>query len=186
MELDERAKFYLKHKAQIEIWYKLKKHISTCSDQFFCSLEEGFKSLAQQQYINEEALIDVEHGRLGLCKKSWLDENKSRHRVAIALGWNKSSGSFEDGYSGIWVDKDVAAAPKLAQKIKDIFDGVRGERGFSTSGWWPAWKYEKPTDPDYWSNLDVFGQELIERIEERWKEFSPIVDQAIAAVGENE
>jgi len=182
MELDERAKFYFKHKAQIEEWCNLESHVSGCVHQFFCSLEDGFRELAQHPDLGTEVLVDLSSKRLGLYKKGWTGHHPNMPRAMVAFGWGTNKKLFEGGYSGIWIDKDS----ELSQSIKDISTAFRQREEYRTEAWWPAWKYEKPSNPDYWNNLDTFKEELLKRMRERWQQLSPIVDQAIASIGEPE
>ena len=184
---DERVRFYLKHRQQIETWAALRKEASAAVDAWLRTLVDDVEQLAGDLGTDVRALPPEDEGDwpfFGLVRETW-SAGGARPWIKVGLQWVRKDVLLREGqvpYVGVstYVGEDHGV--KLRAAFRKHADPTRRARGDRTTPWWPALR-EVPCDFDYWDKRDAARDTLLAALREAFEVYSPLVDQAVATVG---
>lgn len=177
--------FYLKHQEQIDEWASLAKEVPELAHRFYKSLEqplrERAKTLAGTPLVYSN--FESSYCKLLLTDPSW--GQPTAPRTGIGLEWAQRSSGFKLAYTGVWVSNDAPGGKELHAAVVARVATIGAAHGLRPQKtWWPQWRYETPSQPDYWGHLDEFSLALVGTIAAWWDLFNTSVDAAIGEVGE--
>lgn len=189
MSLDPRVAFYLRHRALIDQWQELPKLHHRAAHRFYCELKPHLEELAED--LGEDvALWGYTDGKLRrgipplyvLYRHSWGDKaRKLNASIGVAFEWPKAKPTFFNAYAGvrIYLDQSETCKAHHVAINRAVEHLVRDSSYEGNSEWWPASRFERPSSPDYWEDLDAWRTELLGRIRTTWNTFAPLIDQVI-------
>ncbi len=171
--------FYLKHQEQIDEWASLAKEVPELAHRFYQSLEpvlrERAKTLAGAPVVYRN--FESSYCKLLLMDPTW--GTPTAPRAGIGLEWAQRSSGFKLAYTGVWVSNDAAGGRELHAAVVARVATIGAAHGLRPQKtWWPQWRYETPTEPEYWNHLDLFSIELVSTIVGWWELFHQSVDES--------
>ena len=190
MTLDEPIQFYLKNKAQIDEWAALAKKTSIEADQFFRSIASDLVAAISDAEGDPVAYISLgekeKYPKLFLHREEWRLSAEKVPIVAIGVEWIRASVQFDTSYRGVWIDKDKDIAKTLKHELSPLLKESHNgnSRQWLSAPYWPIWQYVIPSQTDFWVDLEIFRQELIDSILECWRQDWKVVDEVVTGIKE--
>jgi hypothetical protein len=183
VKLDPKIIFYLRHRDQIDEWTALGERATAEADRYFKSLVPRIIALAERL---PDALpfiaLNQACPQLFLYRASWRPSAVDAPRIAIGIEWRTTEIRFDEPYAGIWVNVPADKGARLGKAVMTAIKATPGiTRGFETDRWWPVYRYETPSAPEFWTDLEGYAQELVIAVEEHWNNFAAVVDHAVSA-----
>lgn len=180
---DERIAFYYRHRDDIRRWAAIEKEIPPHVHRYLLSLKPRVASLAGEfQAYPYSKDLDRGHPKLLLVRRPWL-RSSEQARVGIGIEWrsNRVNLFSEKPYVGVWVDKTLDDGEALYASLSDALTTARGNLGYKSSGWWPAWKHVGPDKGDaFWEDLSPLSDKLMDHVRQSWRAFADTVDDVVA------
>ena len=176
---DERIRFYLKHRQQIEEWAEVgKTDLPAFAREFYASLREDLIPQARTYRVDIESDVEIVEGEhfIGLRRRNWPET------LAVELGWHNNDGlSNHQLWCGIHVEGGTESSywDDLIQR-RDRPEAASYSRRDSTYGY-PMYKFIDRPYPNLWegNNLDEYGNCLIKALLQAWCDLGPLVDKAL-------
>ena len=171
---DERIRFYLKHRQQIEEWAKVRKVLPEFAHEFYASLLEHLCGEFNKCGVE----VSLHETVIRLRRRNWPPAEKG---PAVELGWDNVDFSNQ---GGVWVGIYVHQGSD-SPYWQGLFD-ARGRpatedyRNQTTYGY-PMYKYLPPPQGNLGegNNLEKHGHEVIETVIKAWCDLAPIVDETV-------
>ena len=179
---DERIKFYLKHRQQIEEWAKIKESVHKFAHEFYANLFEHLRDEAQKSETFDHVDIKIvinggsENPSIRFRRCNWPEAEGGPR---LDLAWWKAKVDFlgRNVWCGIRVDQGTCYRP--------VLDKTRGEcpevyRRYDK--WYPMYRYIDPPGKDFWedSKLEEYGNSVIKTVLKAWCDLALLVDKAVA------
>lgn len=178
---DERIRFYLRHRALIDQWARIKVELPAVCGKFFWSLQDDI----EERFLLDETiqLYREEEGntpKLFVYRKSWLPPEQPtsvenpRPLVGIGIEWQRKRADFGKGtaYVGIWNDQRSPLKRSLVQELTTIADRVAKSQRRNATPWWTERTFvEPPNNESYWENLSPFRNLILEEIGSYWNRY---------------
>lgn len=180
---DERVRFYLKHRDQIEEWAALRSEAAVAVDEWLAQLRLDVEELARSlgASVRVHALVGTEQAwpSFRLTDSVWDEKPEP---ASVALEWMRGRttmrGTFLP-YVGVKSPKTTSIG--VALRASDAFRQVRQTRKEATTPWWASLKYFAP-DAAFPASADAFRETLIEALRDAWRAYSGIVSSVVAGV----
>ena len=153
---DERIAFYFRHRDDIRRWAAIEKDVPQHVHRYLLSLKSRVASLANEfQAYPYTKDLERSHPKLLLVRRPWL-VSAEQARVGIGIEWRSNRVNLvnEKPYVGVWVDKTLEGGDALYASLVESLGPAKGDLGYKSSGWWPAWAHVGPDDDtDFWEDL---------------------------------
>lgn len=182
---DERLRFYLENRAEIEEWAALGKEVAAWLDEWLRGLEgrarEACAEWAEDFELTVPNLREQAYPSFRLQRRSWKAGGEEPV-VSLALEWVRRKTFLTDKaapYVGINVNVrhtgGEAFHARLAQRAKP----TRQKRRDLVSEWWAAYRYV-PAGEKFWDDLDAYATVLIRELGVMWSAYGADVEWALA------
>lgn len=182
---DERIRFYLKHRQQIEEWAGVgEKDLPKFAHEFYTSLERGLRDQAQ----NCETFAGIEI-KLFYNGPNWPCISLRRHGWPqgeedpfVCLEWTHNR-QHQVNFSqnqllvcGIRAKKGDRHREALPQRHVDYPDGGIEDQ------WWPMRRKVDPPVGNFWegNGLEEYGNYVVQTVLNAWRDLAPLVDESYA------
>lgn len=181
---DERVRFYLRHRDQIEEWAKLRDQAALAIDEWLLALEPEIEKLAEQlgpDVILKKSLDPSNPWpAFRLVRSTWPDAQTGMLPVSIGLEWARGRTNLRPP-STPYVGVRCPKTDDLGQPLRssDALRAARQQRKHQTSAWWPAYGTVIPAD-DFPDRAGDYQQSLIDALRDSWVGYSEIVTQVIS------
>ncbi len=180
---DERVRFYLRHRDQIETWAALRSEAAAAIDTELERIRDDIESLAADLGDDVLLLTKIEgeaYPRFLLHRESWK-QNANDPVVSIALEWMRGK-TFLNGnasaYVGIRVTVKDQATRKLRTSIKDATQTQRSERGDRVGQWWPCLRYCPCVEP-FWDDFETYRRQLLGELRHAWEAYDAPLESVV-------
>ena len=178
---DERIKFYLKNRQQLEEWLAVKTDLSTFAHAFYASLRDDICNRVPDGVVVGEMSETADGSRIfRLRRRDWPQEGP-----AVELGWWHRDGMDFSPKDWVWCGLWAAEKSPYWQFIFDARErpGTKGYPVRKKS--YPEYlmfRYLRHPDGNLWENeqLEAYGQSVITTVLEAWDDLAPLVDEAIS------
>ncbi|HLG55146.1 MAG TPA: hypothetical protein VI485_07435 [Vicinamibacterales bacterium] len=179
---DERVRFYLRHRDQLEEWWTLRLEAASAIDEWLNGLTVDFESLAADIGKDVDLVVAFEDAwpSLFLKRSTWPGTIAANATVLIGLQWARGKtllGASNSPYVGIHCEKTTAIARALREDTQ--LQDSRRQRKDKQTGWWPAFSYVLPEEP-FPEQADKYRQRLLDSVREAWNTYASTVDRAVA------
>lgn len=185
---DERIRFFLKHRSLIEQWARIEKDLPAISAKFLWSLQEDMEELIAR--LDGDVYLYREAGntpKLFLHRESWLPKDGNlRPMVGIGIEWQHKRADFGKGttYVGIWNDQRSPATQFNAELTK-VAAAVAQSKKLNATAWWPERTFVEPPNENYWEDLTLYRDLIIEEIHSYWVRYEARVGGVLQVVPED-
>ncbi len=175
---DERVRFYLKHRAQIEEWIAIRDEAAAAIDEWLAGLQHDVEALGiELGNVQVEPGLDEDDAWPGfwLKRPSWPDD-----AVFVGLEWHRRHTMLCADSApavGVWSEKSTMVGQSLRQN--DQFQAARSRRRDKASAWWPAYRYLLPVAP-FPADADNYRRTLVESLRDAWNAYAGEIDRALA------
>ena len=180
---DERIKFFLKHRQQLEEWQAVQKDLFLFARAFYASLrDEVRKRVPDGVVVGEVSEPPGGSGIFQLRRRDWPEEGP-----AVELGWwhrermDFSPNTNNGMWCGLWADEKSPYRQYLFDAYgrpgtEDYPEQKRNEPEY------PMFMYLPQPDGNLWENdqLEAHGQSVITTVLKAWDDLAPLVDEAIS------
>ena len=188
--MDERIRFYLRHREQIEEWRKVGQvELPKFTHEFYAGLVEVIPN-----QVHEDK-IDVDHdmkialdggGRaINLRRRDWPTGDGA---PVVLLGWPAGANFSSDparpwkvqAWCGICVERYTS---RYWEQLCGARNGPLGQHypGHDRSYGYPMFRYVEPPSGNFWEddNLEAYGRSLIQTLLKAWQDLTSLVDKAV-------
>ncbi len=187
---DDRVKFYLRNRDQIEQWAALRVEAASAMDEWLGSLAPEVQALADRlskggPQVIAVAMLDPEgaYPKLKLTRPAWQAASGAEGGVSVCLEWQRARTTLYGAltpYVGIHAAKSTPVGVTLRQQ--PLVTPRTGEPTRTTNAWWAAlWRIAPPRD--FPAEQARYRQMLIEGMETAWEDYAERIDRAVAEPG---
>jgi hypothetical protein len=182
---DERVRFYLRHRDQIEEWAALRVEAAQAVDEWLLGLRPAVEELAAD--LGNDVIVHVIDGpdfawpSYRLARRGWPESSQADPGASVSLEWGRGKTTLRAS-SCPYVGLRCARERALGGLLRDSEETrkARARRKDTTSAWWVAYGYVAPDAP-FPENADAYRERLLGALGAAWKDYAPIVDAALAA-----
>lgn len=177
---DERIRFYLKHRQQIEEWVKVGEELPRFVHDFYASLRDEIrKKVPDDVIVGDVSEPPGNSGLFRLRRRDWHEEGP-----AVELGWwHKGKMDFSSNdwvWCGLYADQN-------SPHWQYFFDA----RGRPETADYPRWNPHEPMYPMFrylphpegnlWEDdqLENYGDSVMQAVLKAWSDLSSLVGQAL-------
>jgi len=177
---DERVRFYLRHREQLEEWFSLRADVAAAIDDWLISLDGDVGSLALE--LGAEmlpAMSEAGYPSLYLKRPTWPGQKAVDAEVLIGLQWPRGK-TFLGPTTAPYVGLKAHQATALGRALREDpnLQETRQRRKDSRTQWWPAYGYVPPRHP-FPDEADAYRALLISSLRDCWNDYAGAVDRAI-------
>lgn len=184
---DDRVRFYLRHREQIEQWAALRSEAASAIDEWLLALRGDVEELVAE--LGPDVTVCVRHttdnawpGFL-LFRRAWSVKDATNPQPSVGLEWGRASTTLRGTaapYVGLrsFRDTELGAAFRGRADLKR----VRAERRDATGPNWVAYGYVLPSEP-FPENEAGYRALLLEALRDAWRAYAPFVDDSTAMGG---
>ena len=183
---DERVRFYLRHREQLEEWQALRSETAAAIDEWLVALKPDLES-AVGEVGGDVQLIsiidDTNFPSLDLRRPWWPGGQKAEADVQVGLQWMRGKtllGPATSPYLGVRSKRDSGIGGALREDAE--FQRVRKARKDKNIQWWAAFSYVPPAVP-FPAEAEHYGRSLVGAITDAWKTYAPVIDRVVSAAG---
>jgi hypothetical protein len=181
---DERVKFYLRNRAQIEQWAALGESAASALHTWMCALTTTMEALRAKLGADVQLQPNLDEGSLWpnfrFVKQSW-GPAAGEPAAALSLEWTRRRGSRPEDrfrpYVGIRAVNSAAAG--VALRASSEMTAVRQRRGDRTNPWWLAVTYQ-PVPSEFPDAADAYRSQLVDALEKCWTDYSGAITSVLA------
>ena len=181
---DERVRFYLRHREQLEEWQALRGEAATAIDEWLTTLKPDVESAVEELGPDVQLvsfLEDTSFPSLDLRRPWWPGGQKAEADVLVGLQWMRGKtllGPASAPYVGVRSSRESTIGRVLRGDAD--FQRVRKERKDKNIQWWPAYSYVAPQVP-FPDEAEQYRRALVDAITGAWKVYAEIIDRAVAS-----
>ena len=183
--LDDRARFYLRNRADIEEWASLGSQARTSLHHYL----QGLGPDIEERLAGDGSQVNVEYHDGNPRFVCWLEEwdavNESGHPLlSVALEWTRNvTPDHPDRapYVGVLALLSTPRGERLRRAFRDRAIETRTRQGWKHNNTWPAWK-PVLADGEYWDHLDGYREQLLKELATTWEAFSGHITDAAASL----
>jgi hypothetical protein len=182
---DEKVRFYLLHRDQLEEWSALRADAAAAIDEWLRSLQGDLEAVVGELGDDVKLVpwVGEEEGWPGLYLKcSWWPEGPDEKPLAlIGLQWARGKtllGPSSSPYVGLRIKRDVPVARTLREDKQ--YQEAKKIRRDTATPWWAALGYVPPEAP-FPDQAEAYRSRLINAIRQAWTDYSPAVNRALRA-----
>ena len=183
---DERIKFYLKHRQQIEEWLMVGQEVlPKFAPEFYASLLDDLCTEVRKSGSNVNIHKHVfgdkwQSEAIRLCRQCWPEA------VSVELGWHRkgpgpSQVNFSSGQQGVWCG--IWASEPYFEQLSNKRQKTPEypKRWHSAGSGQPMYKIIDPPSGNFWegNNLEEYGHDVIKTVLKAWCDLAPLVDEAV-------
>lgn len=185
--LDDRVRFYLRNRADIDEWAKLRSEAHVAFDTYFRGLEPDLESLFADTPADVRIAFHEGLPRFVCWLDHWPLTDSGHPVISVALEWPK--GVIPDApdaapYVGVLVLMNEAPAEALRAAFRQGAVEIRDRDGWKHTKTWPVWQ-RVVAEGEYWDELDDYRSELLLAVQKTWDTFAGLIDQATAGVNQD-
>ena len=182
---DERIRFYLKHRRQIEEWALVMDDLAKFAPEFYASLLDDLCSEVRKRESN----VNIpdrphEYGDRWQSEAIRLRRAPWPETVALELGWHRngtgySRVDFSNDQQGVWCGL-WASEPYFEQLSSRRQEVPEYPKSWSSDGsGHPMYKVIDPPPDNFWEgdNLEKYGNFVIQEVLKAWRDLAPLVDE---------
>ena len=180
---DERIRFYLKHRQQIEEWARVgTEDLPQFAHEFYASLECGLRDQAQNcetfAGINIECHdLNSNYPYISIRRPCW---SQGEEDPFVCLAWRcnvnirADFSQNQELLCGISAKRGNPYRDVLPQQQMDDYPEKPDE-------WWPKFRRVDPPVGNFWegNNLEEYGHCVIKTVLKAWCDLAPLVDEAV-------
>jgi hypothetical protein len=187
--MDERVRFYLRHREQIEAWAALKSEAAAAIDERLEQLVEDVEGLVGDlgDDVELSAVVQGEaYPRLLLHRKSWR-QTEGSPEASVALEWARGKtllGPTACPYVGVRFDISTERVRLLRNAFRDRVQPTRAARGDKATPWWPCLR-NLPGSGEFWDDFQPYRQQLVDALEQAWVAYQDPLGQVLTAAEES-
>ena len=188
---DERIRFYLENREQIEELEELvkapRKFVCEFAHKFYVSLLDDLRDKAREygtfggDTVETEFVDAAKSPGITLRRPSWPQDNPSEGDEApiVCLEWKRAEGFGQPLICGVY-----AHGPRMEGYrpffTKDKCSDYSGDEG-GLKKWYLAYKKVEPPH-EFWkgNNLEEYGNFVIKTLLQAWSDLAPLVDEAVS------
>lgn len=176
---DERVRFYLKHREQIEQWASLRSEAASAIDEWMEALgpqvEELARELGRDVRLAEQVESHQPYPSYRLTRMAWGFDGSDDPPAAVTLEWVRGKATLHGNstpYVGLRSPKTGAAGAEL--RASEAVRQTRVRRKDAASSWWIGYAYVHPSR-DVPVDFDEYRDALLQALRETWLAYEPHV-----------
>lgn len=180
---DERLRFYLRHRRQIEEWASLAKEVRAATVEVFTALAAEIDALAATlgDDVHYEFREDTKFPQHRLYRTSWVGLN-GKPIAVIAL--ECATGDVDPTtasapYAGVLL-REPAEGKSVSDSLKASLQTVKPKYK-KLSNWWTIHRVLRSSTAEWWADPVTWREWLAEEFEQTWLDLDPIVSNALGA-----
>lgn len=178
---DERVRFYIRHREQIEQWAMLRTEAAAAMDDWLAGLEPEIEAMARER--GPDVLVrrnsDPAFPVILLERDGW-GRGSATDLLGVGLGWARGKTSLRGQglpYVGLFAGKTpgLGEAVRASEEVRR----ARVARKETSSQWWAAYAYIPPPSsfPD---EVEPYREVLLNTLRTAWETYDPIVSTLVA------
>ncbi len=187
--VDDKLRFYLRHKKEIQEWARLAERERDAAHQFFMSLEGDFAALAEElgvKFWSNDP--DDSYPAFHFYRQAWA-KHSDRPVVCVAFEYHRPSATFDSPRTGIWwlddrEKRDPVLHDELERIKKALVEASRrsGSQVLKPERWWAVRRPIKPP-PRYWEEegMPKLRQHLLAEMRGTWERYSDLFDSVMGS-----
>ncbi len=182
---DERVRFYLRHREQIEQWAALRAEAANAIDDWLVELapkvEELAASLGPDVRVRTQ-LVGTAYPAFRLVREAWGFGDAQEPAASISLEWQRGKTTLRGGgtpYVGLRSFKTTDIGGKL--RASEAARRARAARKETTSDWWSGYAYVPPPPPTFPAEVEPYREVLVQALRSAWETYEPIVSALVDA-----
>jgi hypothetical protein len=177
---DERVRFYLRHREQLEEWFELRPEVASAVDKWLLDVAESAKALTDELEGRVEFVAEYgENTRwpaIYFKRPAWPD-------VKIGMMWARG-GTLLVGSDGVgipWYGLRCEKGTPLAEPLRldAEFLQQKRERKRKSNQWWVAWELLPPPE-SFPQDEAEYRASVLNSLKAAWAEYAPFVDRIAA------
>ena len=174
---NERIKFYLEHREQIEELVKIKEDLSEFAHEFYASLLDEILNEVGHRGIEVE--ISLHEESIRLRRHDWPLPEKG---PAIELGWHKAwvdrVFSRDHVWCGIWAQNTYFKQLRSRRQEAPEYPATWS---FAGSGH-PMYRYLDPPSGNFWEDdkLKEYGDSVVQAVLKAWDDLARLIDETVS------
>lgn len=182
---DERVRFYLRHRDQIEEWAALRAEAVLAVDEWLLELRPDVERLAVELGAEVVHIIDdpdFAWPSYRLARRGWPESARPDPGASVSLEWLRGKTTLRASsspYVGLRCAKEHALGALLRETEETR--KVRARRRDATSTWWVGNGYVPPSAP-FPEEADAYRDRLLGALRAAWVDYAPLVDHCITRV----
>ena len=182
---DERIRFYLKHRRQIEEWSRVgRDDLPKFAHEFYASLWGDLPHQARARGIDIDKDVKIIGSQnagdlhIRLRRRNWPETGEDKQDPSVKLRWNKVSFAREEVWCGIRAKQGTLGRQALDMARANHPNAKDYQRSDS---YYPMYRYLDPPSGNFWEgdNLEKYGNSVIEALLQAWSDLAPLVDEAV-------
>ena len=182
---DERIRFYLKNRQQIEEWAKVgTKALPQFAHEFYASLESGLRDQAQNcetfAGINVECNdLNSNYPYISIRRPCWPQVNEAPF---VCLAWRRNVNVQADFSQNQELLCGISAKVKVGNLYRETLHRQQmDDYPEKPTEWWPKSRRVDPPVGNFWegNNLEEYGHYVIKTVLKAWSDLAPLVDEAV-------
>ena len=188
--MDERIRFYLRHREQIEEWRKVGQvELPKFTHEFYAGLVEVIPNQVHEDEIDVDHDMEIALGgggrAINLRRRNWPTGDEA---PVVLLGWpaganfsSRPARQWEvQAWCGICVGRDTS---QYWEQLCGARNGPLRQHypGYDRRYGYPMFRYVEPPSGNFWEddNLEAYGRSLIQTLLQAWQDLTPLVDEAV-------
>lgn len=182
---DERIRFYLRHRDQIEAWAGLRAETGVAIDALLERLSDEVEGLVTElgdDVVLTPTIDGDAYPRFLLQRDGW-GCGPAGPRVAVTLEWVRGK-TFLAGTASPYVGVRFALTDDATRLVRNDFrdatQTIRSRRSDKATPWWPCLGYV-PADGPFWDDFDAYREKLMRALRSAWEEYAGAVDEVLRA-----
>ena len=177
---DERIRFYLRHRDQIEQWASLRGEAAAALDEWLLSLRLNIGAQAAELGASVEVRCfdapDFAWPGFRLFRREWNVTDDGYQQPCITLEWVRGKTNLRGVNApciGVRAHRDDPRGSEL--RAREEFKRARIGRADSMGPWCAAYAYQLPSRP-FPEDEETYRTELVDALRGAWETYAPIID----------
>jgi len=181
---DERVRFYLRHREQIEAWAALRTETASAIDDLLEQMAEDVDELATEldgDVVMTSRVDGQNYPHFLLHRAEWGFE-PTNPQAAVGFEWARSK-TFLAGahspYVGVRFDISDNDTRILRNAFRDAVQATRSNRKDKASPYWPCYRY-LPADGEFWLDFTPYRAQVIAALRDAWSVYERAITGVLA------
>jgi hypothetical protein len=191
---DERLRFYLRHRNQIEEWLALGKEVRTATVELFGALQPEMEALAASLGDDvRQRFVPGQWSSYQFWRETWPSaaagpgvavNTEAFPTVAVSMECPRDVDPAGDTPPSVGVSIN-STDKELVIAIKEATKGLTGR--YKRGSVWPIYRpLPAAAGVDWYQDARSWQQELVREMKEAWQELEPLIDPVLAAHAQHE
>lgn len=177
---DERVRFYLRHRQQIEEWAALRSEATSAIDAWLGEMGSDVADLDLGADVELQVVRADEQAypAFRFTRTTW---GRAPHVLSVGLEWQRGKTVLSDAsapYVGVRAPQSEPIG--VALRAHEALTETRSRRRDRASIWWPAYCYV-PAPIAFPEGADEYRQSLLAQLRSVWDAYAPLIDLVVAA-----